>query len=268
VEGQPVESAPDNDISEWLKSLDVEGQNPPGDAVSPIVEPPQFVPGASSVEVEPQQPSAAAEELPEWLGGMHTPAEQGQASQDDLPDWLKDQSADEQPPASVAAPAWVPAEETPSPSLGVMEPPAAEAPVNETATQPPAESASAVVSPTDISFDVPSLEPEPVPVVSTPPASVRPPVRETGLVGDKDGPALQKARDLMAHGGLDAAVSEYARLVKRGKLLEEIIYDLKEATYSHPVDVVIWQALGDAHMRANQLQEALDAYTKAEELLR
>jgi tetratricopeptide (TPR) repeat protein len=93
-------------------------------------------------------------------------------------------------------------------------------------------------------------------------------VRETGLQGDKDGPALQNARDLMAHGGLDAAVSEYSKLVKRGKLLEEVIYDLKEATYSHPVDVVVWQALGDAHMRANQLQEALDAYSKAEELLR
>jgi len=32
--------------------------------------------------------------------------------------------------------------------------------------------------------------------------------------------------------------------------------------------VAIWQALGDAYMRANLLQEALDAYTKAEELLR
>ena len=34
------------------------------------------------------------------------------------------------------------------------------------------------------------------------------------------------------------------------------------------MDVVIWQTLGDAYMRANRLQDALDAYTKAEELLR
>ena len=45
-------------------------------------------------------------------------------------------------------------------------------------------------------------------------------------------------------------------------------YDLREATYRYPVDVNIWQSLGDAYMRANRLQDALDAYTKAEELLR
>jgi len=88
------------------------------------------------------------------------------------------------------------------------------------------------------------------------------------MLGDKDGPALQNARQLMAHGGLDAAVNGYLKLIKRAKFLEEVIYDLKEATYTHPVDVIVWQTLGDAHMRANQLQEALDAYTKAEELLR
>jgi cytochrome c-type biogenesis protein CcmH/NrfG len=34
------------------------------------------------------------------------------------------------------------------------------------------------------------------------------------------------------------------------------------------MDVVIWMTLGDAYKRANRLQEALDAYTKGEELLR
>ena len=44
--------------------------------------------------------------------------------------------------------------------------------------------------------------------------------------------------------------------------------DLRDALYRYPVEVPIWQALGDAYMRANRLQDALDAYTKAEELLR
>ena len=44
--------------------------------------------------------------------------------------------------------------------------------------------------------------------------------------------------------------------------------DLREALYRYPVEVSLWQALGDAYMRSNRLQEALDAYTKAEELLR
>jgi cytochrome c-type biogenesis protein CcmH/NrfG len=56
--------------------------------------------------------------------------------------------------------------------------------------------------------------------------------------------------------------------VRRGKLLDEVVSDLKEAVYRHPVDVIVWQTLGDAYMHSNRLQEALDAYSKAEELLR
>ena len=48
----------------------------------------------------------------------------------------------------------------------------------------------------------------------------------------------------------------------------DVIRDLRDALYRYPVEVSIWQALGDAYMRANRLQDALDAYTKAEELLR
>ena len=51
-------------------------------------------------------------------------------------------------------------------------------------------------------------------------------------------------------------------------MLEDITFDLKEALYRFPVEVSIWQTLGDAYMRSNRLQDALDAYTKAEELLR
>jgi cytochrome c-type biogenesis protein CcmH/NrfG len=60
----------------------------------------------------------------------------------------------------------------------------------------------------------------------------------------------------------------YERLIKKGRLLDEVIHDLREAIYRYPVDVIIWQTLGDACMRAGRLQDALDAYTKAEELLR
>jgi cytochrome c-type biogenesis protein CcmH/NrfG len=63
-------------------------------------------------------------------------------------------------------------------------------------------------------------------------------------------------------------MEHYGKLIKRGKMLEEIIFDLREAQYRYPVEVSIMQTLGDAYMRANRLQEALDSYTKAEELLR
>lgn len=79
---------------------------------------------------------------------------------------------------------------------------------------------------------------------------------------------MQRARELLAGGNLGNSMSEYSRLIKKGKLLEEIIHDLKEAVYHHPVDVIVWQTLGDAYFRSNRLQEALDAYGKAEGLLR
>jgi cytochrome c-type biogenesis protein CcmH/NrfG len=86
--------------------------------------------------------------------------------------------------------------------------------------------------------------------------------------GDREALAVQKARELLARGGLDSAMNEYVKLIRKGKSLEEVIYDLQEAVYSHPVDVIVWQTLGDAYMRSNRLQEALDSYSKAEELLR
>ncbi|NOG76894.1 MAG: tetratricopeptide repeat protein [Chloroflexi bacterium] len=81
-------------------------------------------------------------------------------------------------------------------------------------------------------------------------------------------PALASARSALTRGKIPDALQYYGNLIRRGKLLEDITFDLKEALYRFPVEVSIWQALGDAYMRANRLQDALDAYTKAEELLR
>ena len=80
--------------------------------------------------------------------------------------------------------------------------------------------------------------------------------------------ALSQAQDELTRSNIPGAMESYGKLIKKGKLLEEIIFDLREALYRYPVDISILQALGDAYMRANRLQEALDSYTKAEELLR
>ncbi len=79
---------------------------------------------------------------------------------------------------------------------------------------------------------------------------------------------LSSARAALREGNIPAALKEYKKLIKRNKLLEEVIYDLREALYQYPVDVTIWETLGQAYTRSNRLQDALDAYTKAEELLR
>jgi cytochrome c-type biogenesis protein CcmH/NrfG len=46
-----------------------------------------------------------------------------------------------------------------------------------------------------------------------------------------------------------------------------VIQDLEGASERYPDDFNVWQSLGDAYFRADSIQEALKAYTKAEQLL-
>jgi hypothetical protein len=243
---QPVSATPEQaDISEWLKSLDEESQAAPAAPGGPILE-------------------------------------------EELPDWLKDETADTVPPQPVPVAGWVPAVEPPK--TPQPEPPKVSQPPVETARQAPAApvpqapqpsagivapvAAQAQTPPPPAAAPVPQTPRIPPQVPAQPPVSpaapfARPAVRQTGMLGgDKDAMLLHRARLLLEKANLTTAMSEYARLIKKGKYMDEIIHDLQEATYTHPVDVIVWQTLGDAYMRNNRLQEALDAYTKAEELLR
>ena len=127
-------------------------------------------------------------------------------------------------------------------------------------------------------------QPEPVDVVSiieekiatpvsepekpVPPARPRKELIKPKGTGGLTDPLLGQARGELSRSNVTVALENYDRLIKKGRFLEDVIYDLREALYRYPVDVSIWQSLGDAYMRSNRLQDALDAYTKAEELLR
>ncbi|HLF75376.1 MAG TPA: tetratricopeptide repeat protein, partial [Anaerolineales bacterium] len=111
-------------------------------------------------------------------------------------------------------------------------------------------------------------EPEPMPEpVSELEAEPVTPVEMTAPEIPVD-PVLGLARDDLERGDIPGALNGYEKLIKKTRFLDEVIHDLRDALYRYPVDVSIWQSLGDAYMRANRLQDALDAYTKAEELLR
>jgi cytochrome c-type biogenesis protein CcmH/NrfG len=90
----------------------------------------------------------------------------------------------------------------------------------------------------------------------------------TGMLSATQDPLLVEAQDELTRSNIPAAMENYGKLIKKGKMLDEVIFDLREALYRFPVEVTILQTLGDAYMRANRLQDALDSYTKAEELLR
>jgi len=86
---------------------------------------------------------------------------------------------------------------------------------------------------------------------------------------DQEAPeAIKQARGLMRENKLDESVEAYMSLINSQRHLNEVIRDLKAATSNYPQSTSIWQALGDAYLRSDKIQQALDAYTKAEELLR
>lgn len=184
-----------------------------------------------------------ATDLPDWLAGLDREESRvgSSASADDLPPWLQ---AETEPQAEAAEPArpadWQPAESRARTEFRAGE----------------AEQESPAVALAPVAAD--ALIPGPA---ETRPRSLASPLRP-------DGASLGNAQSELSRGNIAAALDLYGRLIRRGRSLEDIIRDLRDALYRYPVEVPIWQALGDAYMRANRLQEALDAYTKAEELLR
>ncbi|MEP0804745.1 MAG: tetratricopeptide repeat protein [Chloroflexota bacterium] len=252
----PIEPAPieAGETSEWLKSLDEAQAEAPAEPASEL---PAWLQGVSEEtapeaattvpEVEAVQESAP-EELPAWLSNLEEEQPPVIPAAEDLPPWLRDETGELLVEPTKIEPTrpvdWKPVEEPPQP---------APEPAPEPEPEPKPKKA-------------PRKEPKPAP-----PATYVEPVtslRGTGMLRTPGDPLLASARTELSRSNIPAALDAYGKLIKKGRYLEEVIYDLREALYRYPVEVSIWQALGDAYMRANQLQDALDAYTKAEELLR
>jgi len=101
-----------------------------------------------------------------------------------------------------------------------------------------------------------------------PPAPAMSPRKSARLMTAQLAPGkLEEARQALNYGKLGDAADHYGYLLRRRVMLDEIIADLTAALHRYPQEVTLWQTLGDAYMRNNQLREALDCYTKAEDLL-
>jgi tetratricopeptide (TPR) repeat protein len=186
--------------------------------------------------------------LPSWLRGLDQ-GEAGAATRDDLPAWLRDDTGE------------VVAEPT------KIEPTRAEEwqPVEKTAASVPPLQKAPEEKP---KHPVPKKKPAPK-KAELPPEYREPVTRKgVGTLEMEGDPILSSARSELSRSNIPGALETYAKLIKKGRYLDEVIFDLREALYRYPVEVSIWQSLGDAYMRDNRLQDALDAYTKAEELLR
>jgi tetratricopeptide (TPR) repeat protein len=238
-------------ITSWLKKQDVIkalGKNKPTPEV-------------------PQPATTPSEELPDWLKDIKKPVapEETAKPAEELPDWLRQASQ----PADQVTAAGSTAERAPEPETPSWTDETIRMP------KPPAPTIPGEWVPVD---GKPAPVPTPEPIAEPASSAVETPVQlrvlgGTGMLAripaqDKDGEFLAAAQTALDTHKLDEAMQAYAKLIKKNRLLDEVIHDLREAIYRFPVDIIVWQTLGDASMRANRLQDALDAYTKAEELLR
>ncbi len=94
------------------------------------------------------------------------------------------------------------------------------------------------------------------------------PAEELPEMIDTEESIFIRARQAVEHGEVVSAAQLYNQLVAQKADMEQVIMDMQSALYRYPVDINFWQILGDAYLRTDKLQEALDAYTEAEELLR
>ncbi len=252
AEGRPP--AGEEEVPAWLQDMTpVSPEPPPQPSAPPPSEESEVSEWLSGLEASSAGPQVAESttseeaEVPAWLSDLGpTAAEPTEApAAEELPEWLRGEMEEEEPlpeapPQPTSPSEWQPVE----------------------AGEPAAEVQPVVQGPEG----EPAVEEAAAPSSGEGPPPVIPP-RRTGSLQALD-TTLARAQQLLNAGDINGALQEYAFLIKKGRLLEEVVYDLREALYRYPVDVMIWQTLGDAYMRANRLQDALDAYTKAEELLR
>ena len=91
---------------------------------------------------------------------------------------------------------------------------------------------------------------------------------ETAAPESKTMDLLEQSRLAADANDIPGALTLLSNLIQNNISLIDVTARLVEMTYRHPVDPSIWQTLGDAYFKSNQLQAAIDAYTKAEELIR
>ncbi|MEK7278476.1 MAG: hypothetical protein AAB427_14085, partial [Chloroflexota bacterium] len=161
-------------------------------------------------------------------------------SADDVPEWLRDSLPDVVGVPSQPQPGGEATSESAETAL-----PDWLKTLSEEESTPPPETAATVT------------RPAPKPQRPRPP---RPPKSKSAEAPEA---ALAAARENLETSDFGKAAGAYAEVIKSGVMLEEVIADLEAANENHPNTPEILRTLGDAYVRDNQLQRALDIYKQA-----
>jgi len=218
-----------------------------------------------------REPADAMEEVPDWLrtpapyrlseaeaapAEAESTAEAEVEGELEIPDWLAAPAAEPAVPAMTAPPlVTAPPPAAPVESSVPAEPVRAE-PVHETPLQAVSTAPSVPAEPRHAEAVPPPLPPAaPAP---KPPLRAPKPTAAKAPMEDK----LQEARHALAVGDYRRAAHGYAAVIKKKYQLTEVTSELELALDRNPKASDLWQALGDAYMKGDRLQEAIDAYER------
>jgi len=206
-----------------------------------VDETPTPSPAAASEMPQPQADSEASPggsetvdtDMPDWLV-----EEAGGELTDHLPEWLVESGTDIEDLSDV--PEWL---------METIEPDEAEEPAEIIVEQPPAPPAVAQPAP----------PPQPAAASPAPIAA---------QLADIDAPAvLASARQKAQSADIDGCVLEYETLIRANKELSAVVEDLRPLVEAHKENPAVHRVLGDALMRQGNLQEALETYRSALNML-
>jgi tetratricopeptide (TPR) repeat protein len=268
----------------WLDSLSKEAPPEPIPPSTPVQKETspwlEEMPVAESNPVS--EPASKSEELPEWLREIEITAE-GEESlthkpqtaplSDEIPTWLQD--------LKTSAPPEPEPETTPSDDMGE--------PIDETAQADLKNWLSSLDTPETPPSTLPSSEDTKVENIPEEPKApfvefIEPKKEEPTIVVetikketltetrpdtyDHFVPTeIIKAEKAFESNNLPEALKEYRRMIRSGSLLDETIISIQKEIEKNATEAALWQLLGDAYAKNNQLREALDAYNKAEQCL-
>jgi hypothetical protein len=296
---EPIDELAESWVPPW-ETMGVEEPFPSAPAPPPAID--ETIvrrPAAASViaeapepeEAEPappkyvEPPTDVVEEVPDWLRTPAPyaaaaevaptedakPAEAEMEAEPDIPDWLTAPAA---PPATDAPSAAPPVVAPPEP-VAVVPPPPVVAPPEPVAAVPPPPPIAPPV-PVAVVAETPTPEPVVAPAAEVhraeavppplPPAAPapKPPLRAPKPKVVKPGleEKLREARHALAVGDYRRAAHDYTAVIKKKYQLDEVTSELELALDRNPKASDLWQALGDAYMRGDRLQDAISAYER------
>lgn len=235
AEGQP------QDVPSWLNLADIPAPvSAPRAAPAPTPAP---APAAAPVVVESEPEEVISSTMPDWLREQ-MPVEEEAAG--DLPLWLREAGVDTED--EIEIPAWLTETLDTGEVIAVETPPA----------PTPAPAAASVTPP-----------PAPTPAYTPPPAPVSPAPVSMVVANINVEEVLGTARAQFKERNIDAALQNYEAVVRANAALDAVVEDLSAAIKedTHKSNPAIYRVLGDGYMRLGKLQQALDTYRKALNLL-